>query len=100
MMSSLARQLLPNRTEGPNTLLQVHPDLPLGSIIRAYHPDGTVFAQQWGSATVTRYSQSLQPLRFGQAPGVPVTELGVQWPGDPEERYRIEVPPGASTVGL
>ena len=36
-----------------------------------------------------------QPLRFGQAPGVPVTELGVQLPGDTSERYRVSVPVGA-----
>lgn len=100
MMTSLRRQVLRNRTAGENRLLEVHPTLPLGTVVRAYHPDGTVFAQQWGAATVTRYSQSLQPLRFGQAPGVSVTEIGVQLPGDAAERYRVDVPPGAESVDL
>lgn len=100
VMTASTRQVLQNETEGPNTLLEVLPDLPLGTIIRAYHPDGTVYAQSWGSATVTRYSQMLQPLRFGQAPGVPVIELGVQLPGDAQERYRVNVPPGTRRLDL
>ena len=100
LMTQFNRQVLQNRTQGPNTLLEVHPDLPLGTVIRAYHADGTIFAQSWGAATVTRYSQVLQPLRFGQAPDVPVLELGVQLPGDATERYRVTVPAGVRRVDL
>lgn len=100
MMTTIDRQVLQNATEGDNTLLEVHPDLPLGTVIRAYHPDGTVYAQAWGAATVTRYSQMLQPLRFGQAPGVTVMQLGVQLPGDATERYRVNVPAGSRRLDI
>ncbi|QDV05749.1 FG-GAP repeat protein [Planctomycetes bacterium Poly30] len=100
VMTGSTRQVLENVTVGANTLLEVHPDLPLGTVVRAYHPDGTVFAQSWGAATVSRYSQSLQPLRFGQAPGVPVTQVGVQLPGDATERYRVNVPAGSRRLDL
>lgn len=100
VVSPIQCELLRNASAGANRAVDVHVDLPLGTVVRGHYDDGTAQAQQWGAASVTQFSQSLQPLRFGQAPGVPLVELGVQLPGDVVERYRVEVPAGATRVDL
>src|SRR5690606_28345737 len=87
------RRSILNTSTLPNDALEVTVDHrggvdsppPIGAIVRAYYSDGTVRAQRFGSASNTRWSQSLLPLHFGMTPDVPITELGVTWPGDTEE---------------
>lgn len=82
-------QLLRNTTASGAEVLVVHPDLPLGSLVRAYYCDGRVQVQQWGATAVSRYNQSLQPLRFGRGAGVEIYALGVHVPGEAGEGLQI-----------
>ena len=73
--------------------MHVNVDAPLGSLVRGYYSDGSVLVQQWGAADVSRYSQSLQPLRYGVGTASLVA-VGVQWPGELGERKRVTLAQG------
>ncbi len=88
-----------NRTVGGGVAIRVNVDAPLGTLVRGYYADGSTLVQQWGSADTSRYSQSLQPLVFGVA-GVPLVEIGLQWPGELGERKRITLASGQTQLTL
>lgn len=63
---------------------------PIGAVVRAIRADGRGTARRYGSVDNTSFSQALQPLRFGAAPGKSIARVGVRWPGATDEKsYRI-----------
>jgi hypothetical protein len=97
--TATVRSVFFNRTTGGGYAVRVDVDAPLGSLVRGYYEDGSTLIQQWGSADTSRYSQSLQPLRFGVG-GVPLVAVGLQWPGELGERTRVSLAPGQTSLAL
>lgn len=81
-----ARFLLQNRTADNNRWLDVELSdggLPaIGAVATAVYSDGSKQAQRLGSAASSAFSQTAEPLHFGIAEGIEVTELQIRWPRD------------------
>jgi hypothetical protein len=88
-----------NRTEGGGYAVIVNVDAPLGSLVRGYYADGSILVQQWGSADTSRFSQGLQPLRFGVGE-VPLVSVGVQRPGEGTEYVRATLVEGTNRISI
>jgi len=58
---------------------------PIGTVVRAYYSDGAVQAQRYGSASSTRWSQTVTPLHFGVPAGSSIVEIGFSFPGEATE---------------
>jgi len=84
------RWVLFNRSRNTGVAVMVDVRAPLGTVVRGYYEDGSVQAQQWGSAMTSRYSQGVLPLRFGVF-DVGLRSLTLQLPGEAEERPPVGV---------
>ncbi len=78
--------LLRNVAAAPARLDVVLPAADIGALVRVRYASGRARVQRQGSAFNTAFSQALQPLRFGEAPGDPILAVEVRWVGATEWR--------------